>query len=58
MMFYMKNAAFNVHWYENPERCIDSFVDGEKHSLTAPGMDNHAGDHSSQYPGFPELKRG
>jgi len=56
MLFYAKNAAFNIHWHEKPERYIDSFMDGQKQSLTAPGMDNHSGDHSDQYPGFPKLK--
>ena len=57
MLFYMKNAAFNVRWHENPARKIENFDAGEKSLLTKPGMDNHESDHSAQYPGFPMLKR-
>jgi hypothetical protein len=55
MAFYPRYAAFNVNWRENPLRNIDGIFDGKK-CLTEPGMDNHDGDHSSEYPGFPELK--
>jgi hypothetical protein len=56
MLFYPTFAAFNVNWRENPLRSIDSMFDGRK-CLTEPGMDNHGGDHSAEYPGFPALKR-
>ena len=56
MLFYSRNAAFNVHWHEKPLREIDSVVEGSKQCLTKPGMDNHEGDHSCEYQGFPELK--
>ena len=57
MLFYAapeRNAAFNIHWHEQPVRRIDSFENGVSTCLTEPGMDNHAGDHSSEYPGFPD----
>ena len=56
MMFFPKYAAFNLRWHEKPIRRIDSYVP-PKGCLTKPGMANHAGDQSSEYPGFPGLKR-
>ena len=56
MAFFRNYAAFNLRWHEKPLRRIDSFV-APKGCLTKPDMPNHAGDHSSEYPGFPELKR-
>ena len=55
MVFFPKYAAFNLHWCENPVRKIKSFVK-PKGTLVEPGMANHLGNHSSEYPGFPELK--
>ena len=55
MVFYPKYAAFNLHWCENPVRKIKAVVN-PKGILTEPGMPNHTGDHSSEYPGFPVLK--
>ena len=57
MMFFPKYKAFNLRWSEEPLRRIDSYVE-PKGCLTKPGDKNHSGDHSSEYPGFPELKRG
>ena len=56
MAFFAKYAAFNLHWHEQPVRRIESSIP-PKGCLTEPGMANHTGDHSSQYPAFPELKR-
>ena len=56
MMFFPKYAAFNLRWHEKPVRRIDSYVP-PKGCLTKPGMANHAGDQSSEYPGFPALMR-
>ena len=56
MMFFAKYAAFNLHWHENPARRIDSFAP-PRGCLTKPGMANHSGDHSAEYPGFPRLRR-
>lgn len=57
LCFFPKLAAFNITWHERPVRRIDSFVK-PKGCLTKPGMDNHAGDHSASYPGFPQLQTG
>ena len=51
-----RNCAFNLRWHEKPVRRIDAFSP-RRVLLTKPGMANHAGDHSSEYPGFPELPR-
>ena len=56
MAFFTKYAAFNLRWHEKPNRRIDSFAQ-PRGCLTRPGMANHAGDHSSEYPGFPPLRR-
>lgn len=58
MAFFEKYAAFNIHWHEKPMRRIDGQIGGPAECLTEPGMDNHEGDHSSEYPGFPELRAG
>jgi hypothetical protein len=57
MQFFPTRAAFNLTWREEPERRIDSYVP-PRGCLTRPGMDNHAGDHSEWYPGFPPLSAG
>ncbi len=56
MEFFPNHAAFNLRWHEKPVRRIDSSV-SPRGCLTKPGMANHGGDHSSEYPGFPEPKR-
>ena len=55
MVFFAKNAAFNLNWRkDNPQRRIDSKT-RPKGLLTTRGVD-HTGDHSSEYPGFPKFK--
>ena len=55
MVFYPKNAAFNLNWRQrDPLRRIHSYA-APKGLLTKSGV-NHTGVHSSEYPGFPELK--
>lgn len=56
LCFFPKLAAFNITWYEQPERSISSYAE-PKGFLTKPGMDNWEGDHSKWYPGFPALVR-
>ena len=56
MAFFSTYAAFNLRWCEKPNRRIESYAP-PKGCLTKPGMANHSGDHSSEYAGFPELKR-
>lgn len=46
--FYPKLCAFNIHWSEQPQRRIDSFIK-PRGCLTKPGMDNHSGDHTDWY---------
>jgi hypothetical protein len=54
LQFFPKLAAFNIGWHEHPRRRITSFA-SPRGLLTKPGMDNHAGDHSAFYDGFPAL---
>ncbi len=54
LQFFPKLSAFNIGWHERPKKRITSFV-APRGLLTKPGFDNHAGDHSSLYPGFPKL---
>lgn len=54
MAFYPKLCAFNLNWHEQPKRTIYSYTE-PKGYLTKPGMDNHEGDHSQWYQGFPAL---
>ena len=56
MAFFQHYAAFNLRWCEKPARRIESFAP-PRGCLTKPGMANHDGDHASEYPGFPALKR-
>lgn len=56
MAFFPTYAAFNLRWCEKPGRRIESFAP-PKGCLTKPGMANHDGGHSSEYSGFPALKR-
>ena len=62
LCFYPVYAAFNIRWRGNaksertePEHLIKSHAK-PRGVLTRPGMDNHSGNHSSEYPGFPELR--
>jgi hypothetical protein len=54
LQFFPKLCAFNIGWHEVPRRTIYSFIPPRGY-LTKPGFDNHAGDHSRFYPGFPKL---
>ena len=56
LCFYPINAAFNIRWYERPERKIKSFAT-PKGLLTKSDWENQSGDHSSEYPDFPTPKR-
>ncbi len=56
LFFFPKLAAFNITWHENPERRISSYIK-PRGILTRPGMDNHDGDHSAFYEGFPTLRQ-
>ena len=56
MQFFPTYAAFNLGWHEKPERHIWSYIPPARGFLTKPGMANHSGDHSSEYPEFPKLK--
>ena len=55
MCFFSKLCAFNIGWYEESTRVIYSYIE-PKGYLTKRGMDNHEGDHSEWYQGFPKLK--
>ena len=62
MRFFPVRSAFNMRWRgrreteeAEPERTIRSFM--APRLLTKPGRENHSGDHSSEYPGFPKLMR-
>ena len=63
MQFFPIYAAFNLRWHESGRpRSIQSYIPPKnippkKGFLTRPGMPNHSGDHSSEYPGFPELRK-
>ena len=57
MVFFAKNAAFNLTWRERkPRRRILGHAQPHKGLLTKPGHPNHSGDHSPHYPGFPKLR--
>ena len=57
MVFFVKNAAFNLTWRERePRRKISCKAPPHKGTLTERGAADHSGDHSSRYPGFPEFK--
>jgi hypothetical protein len=56
LQFFPQYAAFNIGWHEFPRRRITSFA-FPRGLLTKPGMANHEGSHSQQYPGFPRLAR-
>ena len=58
MQFFPIHAAFNLRWHESGRpRSIQSYIPPKKGFLTRPEMPNHSGDHSSEYPGFPELRK-
>ncbi|MEQ9590702.1 MAG: hypothetical protein RJS97_22355 [Parvibaculaceae bacterium] len=54
LQFFPRLCAFNIRWYEKPERRIDSFI-VPKGTLTKPSMENSAVDHSELYENFPNL---
>jgi hypothetical protein len=54
LCFFPKLWAFNIQWHERPMRRIMSYV-VPRGVLTKPGMENHEGDHSQWYEGFPRL---
>jgi hypothetical protein len=54
MEFFPKLCAFNLSWHELPKKIIYSYAE-PKGTLTKPGMENHEGDHSEWYDGFPSL---
>ena len=56
MQWFPTYAAFNLGWHEQPERRIWSYVPPTRGFLTKPGMANHSGDHSPEYPAFPKLE--
>ena len=66
MEFYFQNAAFNLTWREKKPRheiraqtgCADARDGGgcSRQILTKPGFDNHEGDHSEHYRGFPDIQ--
>ena len=54
LCFYPIYAAFNIRWYAGePEHTIRSFM--RPRLLTRSGCEDRSMDHSSEYPGFPEL---
>ncbi|WP_421872533.1 hypothetical protein [Pararhizobium sp.] len=55
LCFFPKLWAFNIQWHERPVRRIRSYVTPAG-LLTRAGMDNHSGDHSAFYAGFPNLR--
>lgn len=55
IVFFGRQAAANIGWRENPLREIRSHT-APRGILTGPGMLNGWGDHSDQYPGFPEFR--
>lgn len=57
LYFFPRLWAVNLNWRENPVRRIDSYA-APRGALTKPGMDNHGGEHSEWYKGFPGLARG
>lgn len=52
--FFPALGAFNIRWCETQERRIDSYAE-PRGCLTRTGMDNHEGDHSHAYQGFPRI---
>ena len=70
MEFYPKYAAFNLTWREKKRRRVIGMCSGwacdvarlgkgyGSRTLTKPGCDNHEGDHSEHYQGFPRHPAG
>ena len=70
MEFYPLNAAFNLTWREKEPRRVIGMCSGwacdvarlgkgyGSRTLTKPGFDNHEGDHSEHYRGFPGIPAG
>lgn len=54
LVFFGRQASFNIGWRENPLREIRSHV-APRGILTAPGMVNGWGCHRHLYPDWPEL---
>lgn len=52
LYFFPTYWAFNMQWHERPVRKINSYAAPAK-SLTKPGMENHIGDHSSEWQDIP-----
>lgn len=48
LYFFPRMWAFNIRWYERPERRIDSYV-VPRGCLTKPGMENWGGQHDHWY---------
>jgi hypothetical protein len=55
MCFFPNLCAFNLSWHEEPKRSIYSYAPPQKGWFTRAEMDNHQGDHSKWYAGFPAL---
>ncbi len=55
VMFFPVLGAFNIRWYETPERQIASYI-APKGVLTKPGMANHVGMHEHLYDRSPLLR--
>lgn len=55
MCFFPNLCAFNLSWHEEPQRSIYSYAPPHKGWFTHAEMDNHSGDHSEWYAGFPAL---
>ena len=53
LQFFPKLAAFNIGWHERPS--AGSSYTAPRGLLTKPGIASHDGNHSKEYPGFPEL---
>lgn len=55
MVFFAKNAAFNLNWHQGSRRRRIYSHARPKGLLTKPDADHNV-DHSSEYPGFPEFQ--
>lgn len=54
LCFFPKLWAFNIQWHERPVRRITSYAQ-PRGLLTKAGLENHEGDHSEWYQGFPNV---
>lgn len=52
MEFFPIRWAFNLQWHERPARMIFSHVPEARGYLTRPGMENHGGDHRTEWGGI------